>query len=165
MKWEVNRLRQIHHEILRRLTLGQKPSDIAKAMDVTPQTVRNIAETQLGSEELAILGAMRDADAVDMAETIRKEAEASFLFMATVRAGDVEGVTLEQRIKAADSIMDRAQETSKVRRSESRILSAVYTAEELEQLKENARVAAAQGQMLVEDISDAEVVEVNEGAS
>jgi len=68
--WNVQHIWDIHHEIKRRLLLGQKNVVIAAAVGCTPQTVSNTRNSPVIERELAIMRGARDAETVDIGKRI-----------------------------------------------------------------------------------------------
>ena len=156
-KYEIENMWEHHHEILRRLTVGQSPGEIAHALGITTQTVSNIRNSEVGVIELAILKHGRDEETVDIGEMIRKEARESFLFLRRIRLGDEEmPATLAQKIHIAERMMDADSDTAKVHRLEGKTVHAHLTLEEIDDIKRCAREAEVTA--IAEGAVEAEVV-------
>lgn len=68
------RVKQIwdeHREMIRRLSIGDKPKDIAKAMGVTRQTVTRIRHCDTTRERIDELHAAMDGEVIDIGRRIR----------------------------------------------------------------------------------------------
>lgn len=61
-RYQLCELADMQHEILRRLSIGEKPEYIAAALDITPQTVSNVRNTAMGQAKLAMLRHARDKE-------------------------------------------------------------------------------------------------------
>jgi len=158
-KYQVSHLWQAHHEILRLLLLGYKPKEIASTLNITPQTVGNIRNSELGQIELGLMRSQRNESAVDMAQMIREEAKKSFEFLQECREGMHEDVGINKRIDVAMSMMDREPTTAKVRRLEGQVMHGHFTADEIKNLKIEAQAAAQEDSKMVKaEIVEAEVV-------
>ena len=59
-----------HHEIARRLVLGQKNTDIARELGVTPMMVSNVRNAPVVKEQMSYLSAKRDQITVRISEQI-----------------------------------------------------------------------------------------------
>jgi len=73
-KYEVVELREGTKEIIRRILLGETNVSIAQQMDMSPQQVSNIRNSQLVQDQLEILEAARDASSLDVSQQIQKVA-------------------------------------------------------------------------------------------
>ena len=84
-KYQIKELRERHFEILRRALLGEKYTDIAAALNITPKNVQDVVNSDLGKEQLAIMQATRTAGAADIADDIAAVAPKSLqLLEATI---------------------------------------------------------------------------------
>lgn len=70
--YTISSLWQRHHEIINRAFLGESTRDIAKAMGVTPATVQNCLQSEVGMKKLEALRMERDVQIID----VRKEIDA-----------------------------------------------------------------------------------------
>lgn len=69
--WRVTEMNERHHEIARLLLLGGSGKDIARQLNVTPQMVSMVKSSPPVQEHLALLGAERDKETVDLAQQIQ----------------------------------------------------------------------------------------------
>lgn len=141
-EYQLKHLWSHHHEILRRLCLGQRSSEIAVALNICKQTVSNVRNSELGRMLTTALDERRDDETSDIAIVIREEAEESFYFMREIRKGNHEA-TLNQRIKAAESMLDREPLTARVRRTEGKILHGHLTKDDIDEIKRQSREVEA----------------------
>ena len=108
--WVVSEMWELHHEITRRLVLGQKNTEIAKALKCTPQTVSNVRNSPVAQEHIAIMKGARDADTVDLAKEIREIAPEAMLLLKDIIRGENDGAnaSLGLRAKEANGMLARA---------------------------------------------------------
>lgn len=66
----VTRMYERHHEISRRLLLGQKNVEIAEALNITAQSVSQVRNSPIVKEKLSLMAAARDVGAIDLAREI-----------------------------------------------------------------------------------------------
>lgn len=140
-----------HHEIVRRLVLGQRPTDIARDLGITKQTVSNVRNNPLVVKQLQSLHEKRDSDTASISAQIRDIAPKAVAILE--EALDDPTSPWNARITAAKDILDRAGHAP-VHRSES--VTATLTVDEIMALKERAK---ANGLIASEPIQDAEEVE------
>jgi hypothetical protein len=145
----------IHHEMKRRLVLGQKPRDIAADLGVHPQTVSNVSNSPIMQRELAIMNAARDAETVDIARHIQDIApEAIRLVEEAIKKGTVgeQPLSATARLGVAERHLARAGYPEV-----SRVVGSIdhthhLTSEDINELKVNAKKAAFEsGLFAVED--------------
>ena len=136
---EPTHLWDLHHEILRRITLGQKNVDIAKALNCSAVTVSNIRNSQLGQERLGELHRQRDLATVDVARSIREAAPKAFQLV--LESIDNEELDMRERLRQANSLLDRAG-YAPVRQVSTQMTSLSLTGSDIEALKARAIQAA-----------------------
>lgn len=68
----IKQLWQRTHEILRLAVLGMKGPEIAKILGITPQTVSNTLNSDLGMQKLSELRKQRDEETIDVVSEIHK---------------------------------------------------------------------------------------------
>lgn len=123
-----------HHEIVRRLLLGQKAVDIAADLGITPQTVSNVRNNPLVAAQLESMHAERDKDAMTVADQIKEIAPRAVAVLK--EAMDDNDSPWNAKVAAAKDILDRAGHAP-VKRSEN--VNATLTLDELTAIKERAR--------------------------
>jgi hypothetical protein len=105
-KYQAQSLWNLHHEILRLAVLGTKHVDIAKELNITPATVSNCLNGELGRKQLAIMRGARDAETIDVAIEIRRNAPKAYqVLMEYLENPDFDP---RQRITIAMDQLDRA---------------------------------------------------------
>ena len=154
--FEVSHIWELHHEIVRRLLLGQKNCDIARALNVSEATVSYTRNSQVVKDKLAIMRGARDAETVDLAKRIRDGAPKALKLLEDAIDGavkDIEGnvvqVSVTARLKEANSWVDRAGYGA-VKTFRGVHLVAHFTGEEIEKIKERAREAGVESGVVVE---------------
>lgn len=134
-KYQIQKLWDIHHEILRLLLLGWQPVKIAETLGVTPVMVSYTANSELVKRRLEVMRGARDAEALDLAVEIKRFAPEAFQMLQKImRESDSE----KNQIVIAMDAMDRAgYAPPKV--IEGRFLHAHFTTEEIEDMKRRAK--------------------------
>ncbi len=155
--FEVSEMWELHHEIVRRLVLGQKNSEIAKALNVTPVMVSYTRNSKVVQKQLDLMRAARDAETFDVAIRIRENAPAALELLEGIieDGGDTHGIALAAR--TAESMLDRGGYAAP-KKLEGVI--AHFTKDEIEELKRQAMESGKNAGMVIEA---EEVVEVANG--
>jgi len=106
----LKKLSGVHHEVKRRLFLGERNKDIARETGLTPVTVSNIKNSHLMQEQLAAMQGLTDAHFVELKRRITKKADECLDLIEAAISGEVEGerVPLAMRLKQANGLLDRA---------------------------------------------------------
>lgn len=123
-----------HHEIVRRLVLGQKAVDIAKDLNIHPQTVSNVRNSPLVKAQIAKLQSERNESAATISERI-KEISAEAVDVLEQAMSDADS-PWNVRVSAAKDILDRAGHAP-VQRRES--VTAHLTLDEINAIKARAK--------------------------
>ncbi len=132
-KYQIQELWDVHHEIVRRLVLGQKSVDIAEDLNVTPALVSYTKNSTLVQRQLEIVRGARDGEMLDaVAEIHRLVPKALELYETTL---DSEESPLHLRLKVAQDLLDR--EVPRKQRIES--VHAFLTGEQIADLKSRAK--------------------------
>jgi hypothetical protein len=139
--WQVSEMWDMHHEIARRIILGENNQEIASALDCTPQTISNVRNSPVVKDKLSIMRAARDADTVDLSKDILELAP---IALAKIREALETGMVLGKEVssvsllKEANNLLDRHMGKA-VTRVESHNLNATLTLEDIERIKDKAR--------------------------
>jgi len=110
-KFNISYLWDQHHEILRRVAVGQRMADVARDLGISSQTVSNTVNSVLGRRKLAILRAEMDADTIDLRMRIKELASEAVETIAGIMRS--EGTAPAVRLRSAVDILDREGTTSK----------------------------------------------------
>ena len=150
--FEVSEMWELHHEIVRRLVLGQKNSEIAKALNVTPVMVSYTRNSKVVKKQLDLMRAARDADTMDIAVRIRENGPAALSLLEDIieDGGDTHGIALAAR--TAESMLDRGGYAAP-KKIEG--IVAHFTKDEIAELKKQAVESGRDAGMII----DAEEVE------
>lgn len=150
--FEVSEMWELHHEIVRRLVLGQKNSEIAKALNVTPVMVSYTRNSKVVRKQLDLMNAARDAETIDVSRRIRENGPAALELLEDIIEdhGETHGIALAAR--TAESMLDRGGYEAP-KRIEGVV--AHFTGEEIEELKKQALESGRDSGMVI----DAEEVE------
>ena len=136
--WTVSKIWELHHEIKRRILLGQKNVDIARELGICAQQVSNVRNSPVIQDQLAIMSAERDAATVDIAKQIKELAPIALMRLKEIitKTGPGKDAPIGLVAKEANGILDRAG-FSPVKKFEGVI--GHLTNEDIDELKKRAR--------------------------
>lgn len=135
---------EAHHEIARRLLLGQKGADIARDLGCSPQTISNVRNSPVVKDKLAIMSAARDAGSIDLAREIQDLAPLALQRVKeALETGEVLGRELNAKeiLLQSNSILDRhiGKPTQTIN---TRNVHGHFTLEDIQRIKDRARELA-----------------------
>lgn len=140
-----------HHEIARRLVLGEKPKDIARDLGCNPQTISNVRNSPIVQDKLRIMHAVRDAGTIELAQEIDKLAPLALQRVEeALRTGKVLDKELSGSsiLREANNIIDRSQ-GKPTQTIHTKNLHGHFTVEDIDAIKEKAKkLASSTDQML-----------------
>lgn len=126
---DLQKLQTGHQEILRLLTAGMKPADIAREQGCVVATVLNLRKSTLGKEKLNELSADRDTHAMEMAQTLQHMSDYAIGVLDELLQPDI---APNIRFAASKDVMDRAGYGAVTR---SLNMSTVVTSDDIEAVK------------------------------
>lgn len=109
--WQVSKIWDQHEEVVRRIVLGQKNTEIAGSMKLSQAQVSNIRNSPIIQDKLAIMKGARDAYTIDIARDIKEFApKALEVLKRIVNGDDPSGLPIGPALKArvASDLLDRA---------------------------------------------------------
>jgi hypothetical protein len=167
--YQIKSLWNHHQEMIRRAACGEKPKDIAAALDVTPATVGNVIHSELGKKAIRAIQAEMNANVVDVGRRIREIAPTAIELIDKVINYDQlepdqrrevllgEVPDIKTRIATSLDILDRAGHTP-IRKVAGIIAHGVMTRSDLEEIKRRGeRISLKQA----EDIEEAKIKSIN----
>jgi len=138
-QYQIQTLWDVHHEILRRLVLGQKSVEIARDLNVTAPVVSYVKNSEMGKRQLSLMHAASNVSVINIAGRIKELATQA---VAVMEAALDDCQPMQTRLKAAVDVLDRAGHAApKVMRTEN--YHAHFGAEDIEAIKARAREAGA----------------------
>lgn len=134
-QYQIQQLWEVHHEVLRRLVLGQKSIEIARDLAITPAVVSYVKNSEVGRRQLSLMRAAADVSVVNITGRIKEIASEAVRVMEAALSEDH---PMGIRLKAATDVLDRAGYAApKVLRTEN--YHAHFGAEDIEEIKKRAR--------------------------
>ena len=146
---DIKSLWQRNHEIVNLAASGFKGTDIAEILSITPQTVSNTLNSELGMKKLSEIRGERDDEAKKSAEKIRvltNKAIDTYHKIFDNESGEFSG---EQQRKTADNVVNELSGLRAPTRIESRSVHTIATLEEIEEFKKRGLAAAKESGMIV----------------
>ncbi len=135
-KYQVQKLWDIHQEIIRFLLLGWDHKKIADTLNISPVTVSYTANSELVKRRLEVMRGARDAEALDLSIEIKRFAPEAFQTLQTIMRDP--NSQEKHKIAIAMDAMDRAGYAApKV--IEGKFLHAHFTTDEIEEMKRRAK--------------------------
>lgn len=145
--YEPKSLNAQHHEILRLTLLGKSQVDIAAELGCTPQTVNIAVNSGLGRDQLSLLHAEADVNAVEIAQKIRETAPVALAaIQSIIESPDVSAAV---RLKASIDILDRAGHAP-IKKVDVRKMSMELSADDLEGVKQLALQKAMEAGVIID---------------
>lgn len=137
--YNIQNLWELHHEIIRQISLGATNKEVAENLGISPQTVSNTRNSPLAKEKLAWFQEKMDLDALEMSQRIQRFAPRALSYLEDIIAGEVEGVSVALRAKYADKHLGRAGH-GEVKKSVN--VTGTLTKDEIEALKRRSKHSA-----------------------
>jgi len=152
-KYQIQKLWDVHQEIIRYLLLGWGYKEIADKLGVTAVMVSYTANSELVKRRLEVMRGARDAEALDLSIEIKRFAPEAFQTLQKImRDSDNEKVKLTIAMDALDRAGYAAPKII-----EGKFLHAHFTSEEIEDMKKRAKEVS----QVVEQVVEGELVELN----
>ena len=151
-RYDIKQLWQRSHEILNLALLGHKQSDIARILNITPQTVCNTLNSTLGKEAIAERRQERDAEYEELQDevmSLTRKSLAIYNKILETENGPNMNVTRLGK-ETADTVVLELSGLKVPTRIDTRSVHATLTTEELEEFKRRGIAAAKAAGKLVE---------------
>jgi predicted transcriptional regulator len=105
--WQVTKMWEQHHEIVRLRTTGMQGAEIARSLGVSEAMVSLVLNSPIVQDKLLIMRGARDADSVDVAKRIKDLAPKALDVLAEVIEGTMD-VSPTLKITTARDLLSRA---------------------------------------------------------
>lgn len=157
--YTLQKMNQLHHEIVRRIVAGQKDHQIAKSLGVSKAMVKYTKESPIVKQKLEILMGERDASAIEVRKHIENLAPLALDELQKMMTE--ESTSDRTRMKIAQDVLDRAGfKPANVNVNAQTKLDKNDISEAKERAKKNGLIKEDEN-----DIKEAEVIEEDENGS
>lgn len=146
--YNIKQLWQRSHEILALALRGFKGKEIAEILGISPVTVSNTLNSELGMKKLSALRAARDEGAIDVSKRINELAEKALQVYEDIF--DNESTSYELKKKTADTVLMDIGGHRAPTKIDSRSINVTATPEEIEEFKRRGIEAMRAAGMLAE---------------
>jgi predicted transcriptional regulator len=153
--YNIKQLWQTSHEIVNLAAKGYKQTEIAEILNITPQTVSNTLNSDLGKYKLSEIRQERDAEAKKTCEKIRVLTNKALEVYHTIFDDESGECTLKDKKEAADTVVLELSGLRTPTRIQSHHTSISLTSEELEEFKRRGIAAARESGMIVDVVPEA----------
>jgi hypothetical protein len=154
--YNLQRMNQLHHEIVRRIVLGQKDIEIAESLGCTTQTVRYTRTSPVVKQKLEIMMGARDASVLEVRKRIQHLAPLALHKLEEILMNDKASEAVQTKI--AQDLLDRAG-FDPIKKS---LDLTKFSREKIDEIKARAR---QNGLTVKEEVEEANVVDDDEEES
>lgn len=159
----VNEMTELHHEIARRILLGQKNVDIAEDLNCVPQTVSNVRNSPVVQSKLGEMVKKRDERAVNIIEEVNRRLPRALEILDEVLYDETGELPLSMRVKEANTLLDRKEKIEGLGQRHFHA-HAMLSDEDLENIKRRALEAGMRSGVVAgaqrAQVSDPNVIDV-----
>lgn len=163
--YEAKALWQRHHEIVNLAARGYKQVEIARILNIDPQTVSNILNSQLGKYKLSEIRQERDEETKLIVEKVRVLTEQALNIYQKIFDNENGAATIKDQKDVADTVVLELSGLRVPTRIQSNSVSTVLSAAELEEFKQRGIRAARESGLVIDVISEAKPVKFNGNGS
>jgi DNA-binding CsgD family transcriptional regulator len=133
-KYEIQNIWDTHREIMRLLVAGMHHVDIARELNVTPQTVSNVMNSAICKRQMNLMRDARDMDAVDVANRIQEIAPVALQTLEELLCSGNDNI----KMKTATDLLDRAGHAA-VKTIRTASLSVHLTRDDIDEIQKRAK--------------------------
>lgn len=157
--FQAKQLWQRHHEIVNLAARGFKQKEIAEILNITPQTVCNTLNGELGMRKLSDIRKDRDDEARKVSEKIRVLTDKALATYHEIFDSDM--ATLSEKKSAADTVVLELSGLRVPTKTQNATATFRISPEELELFKKRGLEAAKESGLIAYD-EEAEVVDAED---
>lgn len=151
--YDIKQLWQHNHEIINLAVRGFKGSEIAKILNLDPQTVSNTLNSELGQHKLSDMRLERDEETKKVSEKIRKLTDKALETYNKIFDDESGELGLKDKGNFATSFLNEMSGLRAPTRIQSQSVHTTLTAEELEEFKTRG-IKAARASGLIVDVGE-----------
>lgn len=153
--YNIKQLWQRTHEIINLTLLGMKEVEVAKALNITPATVSNTINSELGQKKLSMMRKERDKEFTNVAEEVTKLFPLAMQIYEEILLGEEKSKLQKE---AADTVLMDIGGHRAPTKIQGEHVHAYLGKEEIEEFKKRGIAAAKASGMLVEEIEEIEEI-------
>ena len=151
--WEVSDMWDVHHQVKRRIFLGQKNVEIARMLGITKEQVSSIRRSPVVQDELKKMQAAADKDAVDVKTVVKELAPKALRVMEQIL--DDDNVPANVKFSCAKDTLDRGGHAAPQQINH---IHGHFTAEDIIEMKNRAKLLGANSGVVEETNNDEDEV-------
>lgn len=143
--WVVGEIWELHHQIKRRVFLGEKNVQIAAALNCSVVTVSNVRNSPVIKRELELMHGAKDTETIDLGKRIEKLADSAYNNLENIiKNGEISGkvASIGLIAKESNSMMDRAG-WGAPKKLQMESVHTYLTSDDIKEIKERARQGGA----------------------
>lgn len=144
--WEVSDIWDVHHNVKRRIFLGQKNIEIARVLGITKEQVSSIRRSPVIQDELKKLQLEADKNVVDVKEAVKLLAPKALRVVEQIL--DDENVPANVKLAAAKDTLDRGGHAAP---QQVQHLHGHFTADDILEMKNRAKQLGVSNGLVVEE--------------
>ena len=160
--YEIKNLWQRHHEIVNLAARGFKQVEIAEILNISPVTVSNCLNSELGGEKLAEIRGERDTETKKTVEKIRSLTSKAIQVFHEIFDDETGQATLKDKKDVANTVLMELSGLRVPTKIQSHHTSTTLTLDELEDFKKRGIAAARESGLLIEttaeEVEDSEIL-------
>lgn len=146
--YNIKSLWQRNHEIIGLALQGHKNKDIALMLDISPQTVSNTLNSEMGVEKLSSMREKRDEEYIDVSKRTSELLEKAMKVYEEIF--DSSTVSYNLKKAAADTVVMDIGGHRAPTKVQTQSIQTTATLEEIESFKQRGKMAAKEAGFLVE---------------
>ena len=143
--WEVSDMWDIHHQVKRRIFLGQKNTEIANVLGITKEQVSSIRNSAVVQEQLKLMQTKADDEAISIKDEVSKLAPRAVEVMESIM--NDKNVPANVQLSAAKDVLDRSGNSAPQQVNH---LHGHFTAEDLDNIKTRATKLAIENGNIID---------------
>lgn len=145
--YELQKMREIHHEIVRQVILNKSDTEISQNLGVSKVMVRYTRESPIVADKIAVIRGSLDAESIDLVKEVRDLAPVALAILEEFLLDP--GHDMKERRMIAQDILDRDGRAPRTHKTE--IGEPLLRTKDIEDIKRAAREAARNSGSMVED--------------
>lgn len=163
--YEAKALWQRHHEIVNLTAQGYKQVEVARILNIDPQTVSNVLNSGLGKYKLSEIRQDRDEETKLVVEKVRVLTEQALNIYQNILDNENGAATIKDQKDVADTVVLELSGLRVPTRIQSNSISTILSAAELEEFKQRGIKAARESGLVIDVTPEAKPVKFVEPES